>query len=296
VPDTASTAGAVGTTGGDGAARYPGEAADPYCLRDGEAARLLANHRWHRFVVVGDSIAAGLGDPSPGYPDQPWCDRIAAELRRQQPDLAYLNLGTKNTRAATVAARQLPAALAFAPDLALVACGGYGILLSRYDADADEAALRMIVAALAAPGCDVVTVGLFDGSYSPAVPEPFRPLMRERLHELSRRTKALSADLGALYVELTYHPATRDADLYSADSRHGTMRGHAISAAQTIRLLGAHLGNAGQANGGAGSGADGSADGGRADGGADGGRADGGRADGGADGGRADGGADGGHG
>lgn len=225
------------------------EVTDPYCLRPGEAERLLAGHPWHRFVVVGDSIAAGLGDSSPGYPDEPWCDRIAAELRRLQPDLAYLNLGTKNTRAATVRARQLAPALAFAPDLALVACGGYGILLSRYDPDAAEAELRAIVAAFVGHGCDVITVGLFDGSYAPAVPERLRAAMRERLHDLSRRTKALSADLGALYVEMTWHPATRDADIYSKDSRHGTMRGHAISAAETIRRLGAHLGNAGNDSG-----------------------------------------------
>src|SRR5262249_25521872 len=97
--------------------QYPAEAADDYCLRDGEAARLLAGHPWRAFVVVGDSIAEGLGDSCPGYPDVPWCDRIAAELRGQQPGLTYQNLGTRNTPAAEVAARQLPAALAAVPDL-----------------------------------------------------------------------------------------------------------------------------------------------------------------------------------
>jgi len=37
------------------------EATDPYCLRDGEAAALLAGHPWRRFAVVGDSVAAGIG-------------------------------------------------------------------------------------------------------------------------------------------------------------------------------------------------------------------------------------------
>ena len=41
--------------------RYPAEAADPFCLRDGEAAGLLAGHPWRRFAVLGDSIAQGLG-------------------------------------------------------------------------------------------------------------------------------------------------------------------------------------------------------------------------------------------
>jgi lysophospholipase L1-like esterase len=220
---------------------YPAEAADRYCLRRGEAAHLLGGHPWRRFVVVGDSIAEGLGDPAPGYPDQPWCDRIAAELRARQPGLAYLNLGTRDTPAAEVRAGQLGAALAFAPDLALVACGGYGLALSRYDAAAVAAELRAIVAAFTGHGCDVITVGLFDGSYAPALPGWARRPMRERLQDLSRRTEEISADFGTVHIDLTGHPASRDSDMYSEDLRHGTMRAHAIAAAETVRRLGAHL-------------------------------------------------------
>ncbi len=225
------------------AVTFPREAADPYCLRAGEADRLLAGHPWHRFAVIGDSVAEGLGDRSPGYPDEPWCDRIAAELASHQPDFAYLNLGRMNTRLADVRAKQLGKALAFRPDIALAACGGYGLLLSRYDPDAAGEHLRAIVAAFVEQGCDVITVGMFDGSHAPGVPERFRAVLRQRLRDLSLRTEAISADLGAIFVALASHPASRDADIYSEDHRHGTMRGHAIAAAETIRALGAHLAN-----------------------------------------------------
>ena len=220
---------------------FPAEAADPFCLREGEAARLLAGHSWRRFAVLGDSIAQGLGDPVDGYPDQPWCDRIAAELTAIQPGLAYLNLGASNSTAARVRARQLDAALGFAPDLALVACGGYDVLRFSYDLAGAEAELRAIIAALTGAGCDVITVGLFDGSYAPGLSDQVRGPLRERLHELSRRMRAISADLGTLHVELTWHPACPDPDLYSKDLRHGTRRGHAIAAAETVRCLGAFL-------------------------------------------------------
>src|SRR6476619_6127152 len=99
------------------------EAADPYCLRDGEARALLSGHPWRRFVVVGDSIAEGVGDPLPGYTDLGWADRVAAELAAVQPELACLNLGRRNLRTAQVLAEQVGPAVAFGPDLALVACG-----------------------------------------------------------------------------------------------------------------------------------------------------------------------------
>jgi lysophospholipase L1-like esterase len=220
---------------------YASEAADPYCLADGEAARLLAGHPWRRFAVLGDSIAEGVGEPAAGYADEPWCDRIASALRASQPGLAYRNLGVSNTPAAQVARGQLPPALEFEPDLALVACGGYDILQFSYDAGAVTTEIAKIVTALAATGATVLTVGLFDGSYSPAVPEPYRKPLQERLQGLSVSTRQIAAQAGTLHIDLTWHPAARDPDLYAADGKHGTMRGHAISAAEVIKGLGAEL-------------------------------------------------------
>jgi lysophospholipase L1-like esterase len=217
-----------------------GEANDPYCLREGEAAALLRGHRWCRFVVVGDSVAEGLGESVPGYADQSWTDRIAAELAVEQPDLAYLNLGHRDTATAQVRATQLDQAVAFAPDLALVACGGFDALRSSFDRAGVENDLRAIVTAFRQHNCDVITVSMFDGSYNPLVPEPVRLPLRHRLRELSDLTQRVGAELGTLHVNLIDHPASHE-DIYSSDARHGNQRGHAISAAETVRRLGAHL-------------------------------------------------------
>ena len=220
---------------------YPGEASDPYCLRDGEAESLLRGHPWKRFAVVGDSIAEGLGEPLAGYPDEPWADRIAAELRRHQPDLAYLNLGKSMTRTTVVRATQLPEALAFQPDLVLAACASADMLLPGYDPGRVDRELRAMIAAFQEQGADVITVGIFDGSYARNLPKLFMNSRRMRIHEIAARTQQIATDLGTLHVALTEHPVSKDADIYSSDPRHGTMRGHAIAAAETVRVLGAHL-------------------------------------------------------
>lgn len=218
-----------------------GEAADPHCLRDGEAAALLTGHPWQRFAVLGDSIAEGLGEPSPGYPDEPWTDRVAAELAALRPGFTAHNLGVRDTRTADVRAGQLDAALALRPDLALVACGGNNALRRSYDPEAVEADLVAIVEELRKEGAEVITVSMFDGTHNPVLPEQLRAELRPRLHDLAALTRRIADRLGTVHVDLHDHPASPEADLYAADGRHGTRRAHAIAAAETLRSLGARL-------------------------------------------------------
>src|SRR5882757_10711732 len=137
-------------------------AADPYCLDDDEAVELLQDSPWCRFVVIGDSMAAGVGDDVPGYPSGGWAATVALVLRRVHPDLAYLNLGERDRYAAEVREQQLPPALAFRPDLAVVLAGGNDFLRRRFDVDVMAAEIDAMVGALRDRGSDVVTYGLMD--------------------------------------------------------------------------------------------------------------------------------------
>ncbi|EWM63415.1 hypothetical protein MCBG_00548 [Micromonospora sp. M42] len=217
------------------------EATDPWCLRPGEATELLRGHPWRRFVVLGDSVAEGLCEPVDGYPDLQWADRIAAELRAVRPELAYLNLGRRGLRAHEVRATQLADALAFEPDLALVVCGGNDAFRSAYDPDSVDAELTAMITALREAGADVITVGMFDVSHSPAVPETLRAGLGERMRRLSRHTRGVAERLGTLHVHLTDHPLVADPSLYSSDGRHGSARSDAIATAETLRVLATHL-------------------------------------------------------
>ncbi|HET8658494.1 MAG TPA: SGNH/GDSL hydrolase family protein [Micromonosporaceae bacterium] len=219
------------------------EAADPYCLRPGEAAALLAGHPWRRFAVLGDSVAQGVGEPVPGYRRLGWADRLALALAVPRPDLAYLNLGARDLRAAQVRQRQLAAALAFAPDLALVACGANDALRPRYDRDLVRREVTAMVGALRERGADVLTVSLFVLSSYPDRPHGLRPPLAGRLRRLAGDARALADELGTIHIDLAGHPAETDPSLYSGDGIHGNDRSHAIAAAEAVRRLGAHLGN-----------------------------------------------------
>ena len=217
------------------------EANDPYCLRPGESAELLAGHPWWRFVVLGDSVAEGLCEPVDGYSDLQWADRIAAELRAVRPDLVYRNLGVSGLRTREILSTQLEQALVFGPDLALVVGGGNDAFPATYDADRVDRELTLMITTLQDAGADVMTLGMFDVSYSPAVADWLRPGLRQRMHTLSDRTAALADKLGTIHIHLTDHPLSTDPGLYSTDGRHGNARSDAIATAETLRALAHHL-------------------------------------------------------
>ncbi|HET8680336.1 MAG TPA: SGNH/GDSL hydrolase family protein [Micromonosporaceae bacterium] len=219
------------------------EATDPYCLRPGEAAALLAGHPWRRFAALGDSVAEGVGEPVPGYRRLGWVGRVAEALAVHRADLAYLNLGARDLRAAQVRERQLAAALAFAPDLALIACGANDALRPRYDPDRVRREVTAMVRALQEHGAEVLTVSLFVLSSYPHSRHGLRPPLAGRLRRLAGDTRALAAELGTIHIALDGHPAETDPSLYSGDGIHGNDRSHAIAAAEAVRRLGAHLGN-----------------------------------------------------
>jgi lysophospholipase L1-like esterase len=216
------------------------EAADPYCLRPGEAEALVADHPWRRFAVLGDSIAEGVADPLPGYSPLPFADRVAAELARARPGLAYLNLGRRGLRAHQVRSGQLTPALAFAPDLALVACGANDALRPGYEARAEavDAELDLIIKALQQHGALVITVSIFVRPVYPSLPSWLRPSGTSRMGMLGARTTALAATAGTLHIDLAHHPIATAMDSISADGLHGNARAQSVAAAETVRALG----------------------------------------------------------
>jgi len=198
---------------------------------------------WRRFVVIGDSIASGEGDPVEGFAHRGWADSVAAALRGAHPELEYHNLGHRGLLAEEVRETQLDAALRLKPDLAVVVAGGNDLFGPGFDGPGVEDELEEMVSALRRRGADVITVGLFDISQAPGVvAEAYRIIVGERVRELSWRTRAVANRHDAIHVDLTYHPASADPGIYSRDGRHCNARGHAIAAAETLSLLSARSG------------------------------------------------------
>ncbi|ONH29743.1 GDSL-type esterase/lipase family protein [Pseudofrankia asymbiotica] len=240
------------------------ERTDPDCLTPAEEAALLRAAPWRRLVVLGDSIAAGVREPRAGYRDLCFADRLAAALAdgrkapRDRPhrsgepgdarhldylNLDYLNLGVPWACLTDVRDGQLPAALRFEPDLALIAAGGNDTLRPDYDPDRAWRELLDIALPLADRGVLVVTIGLFDLARSGLVSPRTGATMASRLDRLDVITAAVAAQVGGLHVDTHHHPRAADPAIFASDRVHANAAGHAIASAAIIRTLAARLGD-----------------------------------------------------
>ena len=128
--------------------------------REGTRARRSAP--WSRYVAMGDSFTAGVGDPEPLSPGgmRGWADRVAEELGEGRGDFGYANLAISGLVMRDILEQQLGPALNLKPDLVTLSAGGNDILFHRGDPDRLVATLDDAVAALSATGATVV---LFTG-------------------------------------------------------------------------------------------------------------------------------------
>lgn len=208
------------------------EANDPLVIDNAEAARLLQGAPWRRFAVMGDSVAEGIGDPSPGYATSPWADRVAAALRVGQPDLEYLNTGRMGATTRSVIRHQLDPVIDFGPDLVHITCGANDLWQSDPDIEALAHNLDHLFRTVANSGAQISTVAFADAFIGPTMGP-----MRSRIHTLNEIVRELAQDYDAILLDLWEHPLRLRTDLLSADLVHFAMSGHAVVASEMIKAL-----------------------------------------------------------
>jgi lysophospholipase L1-like esterase len=214
----------------------PVEETDPYCLPLDVAAPMVPGHPFRRVVVLGDSVAAGVREPTPGYLDLGMADRLEAALRADRPDLDFTNLGTSGLRVAEVVAEQLDAGLRLEPDLAVVSAGGNDAMARAFDADRTAAELTGLARRLADAGAQVVLIGLFDPARTGLLPADVSARMRESFRVLDEVMHAVAAAVPRCVVsDNRSHPLSGDAGIISTDRIHCNARGHAVAAATLLR-------------------------------------------------------------
>lgn len=213
------------------------EDSDPYCLGPEQAAALLAEAPWRRFAVIGDSLSAGTGDPSPGYGPLGWSDRVAGVLRRVHPDLAYLNTARIGASTPDVLAAQVDRMIDHRPDLVHVPSGANDLFVREPDFAAIERALWRVYGVAALTGARLTAFTFGRAFVMPRIPD-----WDERVRTLNAIVRRLAAEHGAVLVDTWDHPVNDRPDLLSADRIHFSTMGQAVLAAEVVRALATALG------------------------------------------------------
>jgi lysophospholipase L1-like esterase len=192
--------------------------------------------RFARYVALGDSTTEGMDDPDGAGGYRGWADRLAEHVAAAQGELAYANLGVRGRCAHEIRAEQLPAALAFAPDLATVVAGMNDLLRPRFDAVAIGADIGAMQRALIGRGCTVLTFTIPDIAHRLAF-GPFATMLSRRTRALDDEIRVVSAAAGAILVDLAAHPLASDPRMWAPDRLHANTLGHARTAAALAHAL-----------------------------------------------------------
>lgn len=220
----------AGRSGAEGPAawRVAGRAAG---TRNAGSSRAL---QWSRYVALGDSFTAGIGDPEPRSPGgiRGWADRIAEELSQGRPDFAYANLAVSGRVMRQIVDQQLGPAIELKPDLVTLSAGGNDLVFHRSDPDRLAVTLDAAVAMLSATGATVV---LFTGPDWGATPvfghiRGKVAVFNENIRTIAARHDGVIADLWALR-QLT------DPQMWAPDRLHFSPLGHHTIAAMVLDSL-----------------------------------------------------------
>ncbi|MGW5376606.1 SGNH/GDSL hydrolase family protein [Nocardia sp. NPDC003999] len=208
------------------------EETDPFCLDQADAVALLAGAPWGRYAVVGDSLSAGTGEPTLGYRDQGWSDRVAGVLRSVRPDLDYLNVSENGATTAQTLEKQAARMLEFSPDLLHLPCGANDIVRRRPNFGEIERTLRQMYDLAKGTGALLTTFTLGRAYVVPAFPD-----WPERIATVNEIVRGLAAEYGALVVDMWDHPINDRDNLLSADGIHFSTSGQAVMAAEMVKKL-----------------------------------------------------------
>lgn len=190
-----------------------------------------------RYVALGDSFSAGIGEPG----EVPWPEAVAGRLGAG----AHLhNLAVEGATSEHVVEHQLPRALHLKPDLVSVVCGANDVLLSvRPDVEECAHNIDLVLGRLARvrPAPLVVCATYPEaGRFLDLRPRTRRRVSRG-LDQVNEAVRAAADRHGAICLEWEGRDREAGRGHYAADGLHPSPLGHRRAADAFTRALEAHL-------------------------------------------------------
>ncbi len=191
-----------------------------------------------RLAVLGDSTAAGIGDPVGNGAFRGFAPLLAQALGGPGR-VRLVNTGTSGARTACVRREQLPIALAARPHLAVLLVGINDTLRADFDARALYTDLSAVVGALSAGGAAVLSARYHHHGRVFPLPRLVARALDRRIDELNLAIDRAVREHGARCLDLAGIPACYEPGTWSVDRLHPSALGHRALARGFADLLAA---------------------------------------------------------
>jgi lysophospholipase L1-like esterase len=177
-------------------------------------------------VVLGDSVGVGLGDPVAGRGWRGFAPLLAEALVPER----FVNLSVNGARLGAVRRGQLPVAMRYRPDVAIVVAGMNDTMRSDFDPNRLHADLDRIVADLTEAGALVLTIRYHDHGKVFRLPRALHRVLLARINELNSVFDVVTRRHNTPVVDLAEQPGIYARTAWAVDRLHPSELGHRVLA------------------------------------------------------------------
>lgn len=187
-----------------------------------------------RFVVLGDSAAAGIGDSDKHGNNFGWGYYLARAI---QTPLVYVNVSRPGAQSQEVRDFQLKHALDFNPNLAAVIVGGNDVLRNGFSPQRFHQNLREIVSELTALKSTVMLLELHDPNKILKLPKTLAGILDRRITMVNAITKSVAQEFSAKLLQTRQISNIYSKDMWHVDRMHPSKKGHQYLAKNFRKIL-----------------------------------------------------------
>jgi lysophospholipase L1-like esterase len=187
-----------------------------------------------RFVILGDSAAAGIGDSDEFGNNFGWGYYLA---RCIQSPLVYANVSRPGAQSQEVRDVQLKHALDLKPDLAAVIVGGNDVLRNGFSPQRFHQNLREIVSQLTAQNSTVLLLELHDPNKILKLPKTLAAILDRRITMVNALTQAVAAEFSTKLLKTREIADIYAKDMWHVDRMHPSKKGHQHLAKNFRKIL-----------------------------------------------------------
>jgi lysophospholipase L1-like esterase len=187
-----------------------------------------------RIVGLGDSVGFGVGDVGEQFIGPGWAGRLGAIMGAEK----VLHLALPGARAADLPSTQLPAALAFRPDIAVISAGGNDVLRADYDPAVVHENIGQTIQGLKAAGVTCLVMGLPDPLRTAPLPYMVKRALSRRTMRLNEVLREVCEQFGAVFISNWFDERVYERANWHVDRMHPSPVGYQNLAEKSVELMG----------------------------------------------------------